>query len=294
VFSCFRAGTNGVCEAGNRLMAVDWEQAFDIIVDRLRQCPDPTTSPVYSPAFRGYDIYLPLLVPDIANERGDRAFQHGGARQDQVRWYLPFYDAAAELCRIGVLRPGERTPMGVAVGPSFNGDGYSLTSFGRSWVASKPESAPRDPARLMAVLHPFAGRLGSGFLERAAEAVGCYRTGHYLATCVMCGAAAESILLAIAIAKVKDDGVVLTDYRSAGGRKRVTDRIGGQLKVGLRDQLETFVRLLGYWRDDAGHGQDSRISEPEANMALLQFLRFAQFADSEWDVLTANPSLTPH
>jgi hypothetical protein len=167
------------------------------------------------------------------------------------------------------------------------GYGYSLTGFGRAWVASKPESAPRDPARLLAVMQPFARRFGGGFLQRTAEAVGCYRTGHYLATCVMCGAAAESILLAIAIAKVKDEDLVLKDYRSAGGRQRVTDKITGKLKASLSDQLETFVRLLGYWRDEAGHGRDSSISEPEGNMALLNLLRFAQFADGEWGTLTA-------
>jgi hypothetical protein len=110
----------------------------------------------------------------------------------------------------------------------------------------------------------------------------------------MCGAATESILLAIAIAKVKDEHQVLKDYRSATGRKRVTDKITGTLKAGLREQLETFVRLLGYWRDEAGHGRESSITEPEGNMALLNILRFAQFADSEWGALTAAPGESPH
>ena len=103
----------------------------------------------------------------------------------------------------------------------------------------------------------------------------------------MCGAAAESILLAIAIAKVKDEVAVLEEYRSGSGRRRVIDRITTPTpKRGLREQLETFAGLLSFWRVDAGHGQDSRITEAEANMALLQLLRFAQFADSEWDALT--------
>jgi hypothetical protein len=263
---------------------IDWEQAFDIIVDHLRTCPDPTKSALHSPATMGCDLYLPALVPAVANRVEPRAFAYGGDNQDVVRWYLPFHDAAAELCRIGVLRLGERTATGSFAQP---GSGYSLTAFGRTWVASKPESAPRDPARLFGVMQPFARRFGGGFLQRTSEAVGCYRTGHYLATCVMCGAAAESILLAIAIAKVKDEQLVLKDYRSATGRKRITDKIAGTLKASLRDQLETFVRLLGYWRDDAGHGRDSSIIEAEANLALLQLLRFAQFADSDWDALTA-------
>jgi hypothetical protein len=38
----------------------------------------------------------------------------------------------------------------------------------------------------------------------------------------MAGAAAESILLAVAIAKTGDETKVLKDYESAGGRGRVT------------------------------------------------------------------------
>ena len=136
-------------------------------------------------------------------------------------------------------------------------------------------------------MQPFAPRFGGGFLQRAAEAVGCYRTCHYLATCVMCGAAAESILLSVAIAKVTDEEAVLKIYRAASGRRRVIDRITTPTpKGGLREQLEMFAGLLAFWRDDAGHGQNSRITEAEANMALLQLLRFAQFADSEWGALT--------
>jgi hypothetical protein len=134
---------------------IDWEQAFDMIVDHLRSCPDPTKSATQAPAMMGCDLYLPALVPAVAIRVGDRAFEYRGDNQNVVRWYLPFQDAAAELCRIGVLRLGERTPTGSFAQP---GSGYSLTAFGRTWVASKPESAPRDPARLLAVVQPFARR----------------------------------------------------------------------------------------------------------------------------------------
>jgi len=42
-----------------------------------------------------------------------------------------------------------------------------------------------------------------------------YRTSNYLASCVMSGAAAESILLAVAIAKVKSEQKVLAEYKSS-------------------------------------------------------------------------------
>src|SRR5450432_1990307 len=103
---------------------IDWEQAFDIVVEQLRSCPGPTSAA--SPAMLGCDLYLPMVVPSVATGRGDHvAFAYGGSDQEKARWYLPFYDAAAELCRIGVLRPGERMPMGASMQQGFHGDGYS-------------------------------------------------------------------------------------------------------------------------------------------------------------------------
>jgi hypothetical protein len=49
-------------------------------------------------------------------------------REEQLR---PFYDAAWDLCRIGVLRPGQVIPKGQSVGSGFVGDGYTVTAFGR-------------------------------------------------------------------------------------------------------------------------------------------------------------------
>jgi len=57
-----------------------------------------------------------------------------------------------------------------------------------------------------------------GYAQRAGEAVSDYRSLNYLSACTMAGVAAESILLATAIAKVGDEGKVLAEYRSSGGR----------------------------------------------------------------------------
>jgi hypothetical protein len=45
---------------------------------------------------------------------------------------------------------------------------------------------------------------------------------NYLACCAMAGAAAESILLAVAIAKTGDEDKMLKTYRAAGGRRDLT------------------------------------------------------------------------
>jgi hypothetical protein len=129
-------------------------------------------------------------------------------------------------------------------------------------------------------------QFGSGFLQRAAEAVTCHRFGAYLGCCAMCGAAAESILLAVAIAKSGDDVSTLAMYRAAQGRRKVIDRVVGQARQTIADPFRSATGLLSFWRDDAAHGLASAISETEAHEALARLTRFAQFAAENWDDLT--------
>jgi hypothetical protein len=130
-------------------------------------------------------------------------------------------------------------------------------------------------------------QFGSGFLQRAAEAVTCHRFGAYLGCCAMCGAAAESILLAVAIAKNGDDvAATLAMYRAPNGRRKVIDRIVGQVRPVIAEPFRSATGLLSFWRDDAAHGLASGISEIEAHEALARLIRFAQFAAENWDDLT--------
>jgi hypothetical protein len=102
----------------------------------------------------------------------------------------------------------------------------------------------------------------------------------------MCGAGAESILLAVANAKQNEEAKALSVYRTASGRKRVTDMVVAGLKAGLASPFTDATGLLCYWRDDAAHGVESTISEIEAHEALGQLLPFAQFATDHWAELT--------
>jgi len=154
-------------------------------------------------------------------------------------------------------------------GQAFQGDGFSLTEFGRGWVQIAAEHPPSDPSRFSEVLQPFIGRFGEGFAQLSAEAARCYRTTNYLACCVMAGAAAESILLAVAISKMPgDEGRVLAQYRSAQGRKRITDLITGELRQGLAEQFVTACGILSFWRDEAAHGTRTTKTEGEAQASL--------------------------
>jgi len=201
----------------------------------------------------------------------------------------PFYDAAWELCRRGVLRPGQAAPMGHSSSGQFVGDGYALTAWGEQWVkkaAAERAGIPSDPGRLGEVLLQHKKHFGDGYAQRAVEAVNDYRAGNYLSACVMAGAAAESILLATAIARSKDEEKVLAEYQSTGGRGRVIKRMTSGTQTGIGQRFAEALGVLSYWRDDAGHGTATTIGEIEAHEALTRLLRLAQFTADNWNKLT--------
>ena len=124
---------------------------------------------------------------------------------------------------------------------------------------------------------------------RAQEAVKCYGAHAYLASCAMCGAAAETILLSAAVAK-KGEAEVLTEYRKAGGRKWIEGALFG--KSSTHEEAKVYLVLMKYWRDEAAHGERSAIGDNEAYTSLAMLLRFAQFIDTRWTALTS-PDTTP-
>jgi hypothetical protein len=230
----------------------------------------------------GNDIWIPAIVQ---NYRASRSVQ-GDLTQE---YYLPFYDVAWELCRIGVLRPGPHASMGQGSigGGTYSGDGYSITQFGHKWLVDPDRRAVGDPSRMSEIFSSFDTKYGPGFAQRAVEALRCHRTANYLATCVMAGAAAESILLAVAIAKAKDEPKVLKQYASAGGRGRVTKLVTVGLTGSTVRTFEAALQVLHYWRDDAAHGMATTITEVEAYASLTQLLRLAQFCSDRWTELTS-------
>jgi hypothetical protein len=103
----------------------------------------------------------------------------------------------------------------------------------------------------------------------------------------MCGAAAESILLALAIAKSGDEDATIREYTGGSGRKRTIDALVGQQPNRIQGEFRSSMNILSYWRDDAAHGMASPISAAEAEVAMQQLLRLSQFADRRWDEFTA-------
>ena len=145
---------------------------------------------------------------------------------------------------------------------------------------------PTEPGRFAEMLKPHREHFGAGFYQRSQEAIRCYGAHAHLACCSMCGAAAESILLAAAIRKKGDEEAVLRLYRSARGRHLVENLVVGQTANPLKQEVLALTGLLRYWRDEASHGLLRDISENEAYTSLALLLRCAMFVHENWETLT--------
>jgi hypothetical protein len=281
------------------MMSLHIEDALNFLIEQLAKisAAAPANAVARQRVAHGSDVWI--------NDVCDKYWQTQGqmvadmAQDDKEPYVAPFYDATWELCRRGVLRPGAAVPAGQTSGnqisqrvPSapFFGDGFALTAWGRGWVlaaASERTLMPSDHGRIVEVLHQFRTQFGDGYTQRAAEAVADWRAGNYLSACTMAGAAAESVLIATAIAKSDDEQGVLAEYRTTAGRSRVIKRVTAGVTPGISERFNNALGLLTYWRDEAGHGTPSNIGEVEAHEAILGLLRLARLTSDNWAALTA-------
>jgi hypothetical protein len=200
----------------------------------------------------------------------------------------PFYSAVWRLCMHGVLAQAPeviyRDYEGVA------GGHFVITEYGEKWLSglSDYDCVPTEYGRFSQLLSTHAKRLGDGYHVRSQEAVSCYRAQTYLACCAMCGAAAESIMLALAITKKGDEEAILKDYGSSGGRGRIERLLMMGKDANIIKNLPNYTSLLKDWRDVAAHGDAPIVGEEEAFTALMLLLRFARFADERWADITSS------
>lgn len=239
----------------------------------------------------GYDVYVPNVLRSYVRQQNPQVHGSDFERllyRDAERISPVFYAAAWELCRRGILRPGVNRWGAQATDDGSGGNGYSITPFGSKWLgeSERDDFVPTEPERFGKLLEPFRSRFGPGFHERAQEAIRCYGAHAYLACCAMCGAAAESVLLATASSK-KSEVDVFKLYTSGSGRGRVEKLVIGQAPEQIRREFLGFTLLLKYWRDEAAHGRASSIKDNEAYTSLALLLRFAGFVHEHWKVLTA-------
>jgi hypothetical protein len=246
-----------------------------------------------TPLFRVTDVIADRLneVRHEMQARNEAAGRAGGMTMyvhDQQTNAAPYFDAAWALVRRGVLRPAP-VPQGADV--STVGTTFAVTSYGRAWLERAGDVLPADAGRQGQLLAAHGARLGAGYHARSQEAVACYHAQAYLACCVMCGAAAESITLALAVARAaaagRNEASVLAEYRRTAGRSAIERLLTAGRNAHVQRELPTFLGLLNYWRDEAAHGAGPVVAEDEASLALLLLLKYAIFADTRWEELTA-------
>jgi hypothetical protein len=237
-----------------------------------------------------YDVRLHLVAREYLAQRGVPEHDLNGAVAAHPELGV-FFTAAWDLCRRGILRPGARDFASNTTASWAGGEGFCATPYGERWIqdADELELIPMQPARFASMLLKAGARFGPGFVERADQAVACYMGRAFLACCAMSGAAAESVLLALAIAKKGgDERWILDKYAGPAGRSRVETYLLGQQTLGVREEFQRYTALLKHWRDDSAHGRAVRISEPEAYQSMAILLRFARWAEDHWDDLV-NP-----
>jgi hypothetical protein len=228
----------------------------------------------------GYEVYIPAVLELWKDEISGRDFLR---RHGETACAAALIEGAHELIARGVLRQGVARVTGQG---TAQGLGFSLTARGQHWLDTN-EAVPRSASAMAAVFHTLAGRFGHAFDLRAQEAVACLQGGAPLAACAMAGAAAEAILLALAINRRGSADSVLNDYRKAGGRKRITDYLLGQAQKEVRQNIEPGLELLNYWRDESAHGNVTQVAGPMAAAAVDRLYRLATYADDNWATLTA-------
>jgi len=261
------------------------DDATQFLISYLRQPRSRSEGASY-----GYDLYIPNVCRAFAsNVESISSQSHLDIEARIPELSAVFYEAAWELCRRGIIRPGVRRHQEQVTDDGSGGNGYSLTSIGRAWLADAEHAVfiPVEPSRVAELISHFRDLFREGFFQRAQEAVRCHSATAYLACCVMCGAAAESILLHLAIQKRGDENEVLRIYQSTSGRRKVEDIVLAGVAANLANTFRNLTDLLKYWRDDASHGTASDISEFEAYEALARLLRFAHFASDHNAELTS-------
>jgi hypothetical protein len=266
------------------------EDALDYLVDMLRETGSPAKN-------FGYDLWISRVTDRYARSAvlppGSPPLPlfGGPASTGPLQWESvsqevspPFMDAAWQLCRLGVLRP---SPRDFRQQSSGEGEGFSITSFGHTWLKEheSPAYVPTDPSRMMDLLTRRQDLFGQVYVQRASDAARCYSAHAYYACCAMIGAAAESILLAAGIAKLGEDPA-LKKYLSHSGRKALTEAVLAGCADYIAKEFRLHTDLIALWRDQSAHAQSAPIGETVAFTNFRGLIKFAQLAESRWEQLT--------
>jgi hypothetical protein len=104
----------------------------------------------------GYDLYVPNIIR--AYLISIRIHEHNPQAHQLTREFAPvFFDAAWELCRRGIIRPGVRNIGEQATPDGSAGSGCCITPFGKRWVqeANPDLFVPTEQERFTQMIAPY-------------------------------------------------------------------------------------------------------------------------------------------
>ena len=258
-------------------LTVSVEDISDFIIDTLRNQPKSLAS-------MGCDVYVQNVCGTYAGQHGAQIVSVSDRERVTEELAAPVLDAIWNLCRVGVLRPG---PTSLRNFGNTDNAGYCITAFGRGWISEheQPAFIPTDGSRLTGLLTRRQDLFGMVYAARATDAARCFSAHAYYACCAMIGAAAESILVAAAVAKF-GEAEALSTYQGNQGRKKLTDELLLTRPAWLAKEFRQHADLIGLWRDLSAHAHSSPIGEAEAFTDMRGLIKFAGFAESRWEQLT--------
>jgi hypothetical protein len=143
-------------------MEVQAEEAFEFLIQHLAKISANISRPALV-ATRYAHLYLPEVVEAFWRTRSPNV----GTVDLTDPQFTVFYDAAWELARIGVLRPGRVAPRNQEMANDF-GDLWSVTAFGFRWLEKASARPFIDMSRMSEVL--------AGFVRCSAPASGSGRS----------------------------------------------------------------------------------------------------------------------
>jgi hypothetical protein len=127
---------------------MQFDDALDVLIKYLAAVPEPKDRSAHSKG-EGQGHAGDLWIPQVVQAYWQSLPEPVASEDLEERHFLPFYDAAWELCRIGVVRPGEFAPRGWATNAGlFSGDTFSITTFGRAWLKDAGRRPIADPGKL--------------------------------------------------------------------------------------------------------------------------------------------------
>lgn len=166
---------------------------------------------------------------------------------------------------------------------------FRLSYFGeRSLRAGDDPPRFHNPSSYLDVVRARLGQLDPITERYLTEAIGCFYSGCYLASCVMVGGAAEKEFLRLAerlacssqaptFAPVQNERTLLQKIRKFGN---ILDNMSRTLPSGVREDLDTHFSsiqaLIRNFRNEAGHPSGAQIDREQTYVLLQLFIPFGR------------------